>query len=195
MSAPEIDCWFDFASTYSHLSVLRLARQRNVAVRWKPFLLGPIFQAQGWDNSPFVLQKDKGDYMWMDLARECARHGLPWRRPSAFPRRSLLAARVGLLGEHQPWIAEFCARTMLANFEHDEDIGSAAVIAAILTGIGLDAAAILQAAQSADTKARLRARNEEAAARHIFGAPTFFVHKEMYWGNDRLDDALAFALR
>ncbi|MRW83663.1 2-hydroxychromene-2-carboxylate isomerase [Pseudoduganella sp. FT26W] len=191
MPASEIACWFDFASTYSYVSVLRLARQRDVIVQWKPFLLGPIFKEQGWDNSPFVLQKDKGDYMWMDMARECAKYGLPWRQPSEFPRRSLLAARVALLGEHQPWMAEFCARTMLANFEHDEDIGSSDCIAAILTSIGLDAATLLAAAQSDDNKARLRARSEEAKSRHLFGAPTFFVDNEMYWGNDRLSDALA----
>jgi len=195
MPASEIACWFDFASTYSYLSVLRLARQRDVIVQWKPFLLGPIFKEQGWDNSPFVLQKDKGDYMWMDMARECAKYGLPWRQPSEFPRRSLLAARVALLGEHQPWMAEFCARTMLANFEHDEDIGSPDCIAAILTSIGLDAAALLAAAQSDDNKARLRTRSEEARARHLFGAPTFFVGDAMYWGNDRLSDALTFAMR
>jgi len=139
----EIACWFDFASNYSYLSVLRLARQTEVAVNWKPFLLGPIFKEQGWDNSPFVLQKDKGAYVWQDMPRECAKYGLPWRQPSEFPRRSLLAARVALLGEHQPWMAEFCARVMLANFEHDEDIGSEECIGAILTSIGLDAPALL----------------------------------------------------
>jgi 2-hydroxychromene-2-carboxylate isomerase len=195
MPRPEIACWFDFASTYSYLSVLRLARQKEVSVRWKPFLLGPIFKQQGWDNSPFVLQQDKGDYMWMDMARECAKYDVPWHRPSAFPRRSLLAARVALLGEHQPWMAEFCARVMLANFAHDEDIGNEGCIAAILTGIGLDALDLLAAAQSADNKARLRERNEEAGALHIFGAPTFLAGTEMYWGNDRLADALALAAR
>lgn len=195
MPAPEIACWFDFASNYSYLSVLRLARQKEVSVHWKPFLLGPIFAAQGWDNSPFVLQPDKGDYVWQDMPRECAKYQLPWRRPSEFPRRSLLAARVALLGEHQPWMAEFCARVMLANFEHDEDIGSEAVIAAVLTSIGLDATALLAAAQSDDNKARLRARNDEARALRIFGAPTFFVGADMYWGNDRLADALALANR
>jgi 2-hydroxychromene-2-carboxylate isomerase len=191
----DITCWFDFASNYSYLSVLRLARQKEVAVEWKPFLLGPIFQQQGWNNSPFVLQRNKGDYVWLDMPRECAKYNLPWRQPAEFPRRSLLAARVALLGERQPWMAEFCARTMLANFAHDQDIGNQACIAAILTSLGLDAAAILAAAQSADHKAQLRQRGEEAGALRIFGAPTFFVGSEMYWGNDRLDDALALATR
>jgi 2-hydroxychromene-2-carboxylate isomerase len=193
MRKPEIDCWFDFASNYSYLSVLRLARRDDVTVRWKPFLLGPIFNDQGWDNSPFVLQKNKGDYVWLDMPRQCAKYGLPWRQPSAFPRRSLLAARVGLLGEEQPWMTAFCARTMHANFAEDRDIGDAACIAAILREIGQDADAILAAAQTAEHKARLFARTAQARALRLFGAPTFFVGPDMYWGNDRLDDALAQA--
>jgi 2-hydroxychromene-2-carboxylate isomerase len=195
MTAPEIACWFDFASNYSYLSVLRLARQHEVAVRWKPFLLGPIFQAQGWNNSPFVLQADKGDYVWQDMPRECAKYGLPWRRPSEFPRRSLLAARVALLGEQQSWMAAYCVRVMQANFVDDLDIGDSGVIATILGELGLDAAALLAAAQTDDHKARLRARGDEARALRIFGAPTFFVGADMYWGNDRLADALAQARR
>jgi len=193
MSKPEIACWFDFASNYSYLSIMRLAQQDEVAVRWKPFLLGPIFKEQGWDNSPFVLQKNKGDYVWQDMPRQCAKYGLPWRQPTAFPRRSMLAARVALLGEAQPWMAGFCTRTMLANFAHDQDIGSEACIATILGELGLDAAAVLEAALSPDNKARLHARTDEAKALRIFGAPTFFVGPDMYWGNDRLDDALAQA--
>lgn len=195
MAAPEIACWFDFASNYSYLSVLRLARQQEVAVRWQPFLLGPIFQAQGWNNSPFVLQADKGKYVWQDMPRECAKYGLPWRQPSAFPRRSLLAARVALLGEQQPWMAAFCTRVMQANFVDDLDIGDSGVIAAILGELGLDGAALLAAAQTDQHKARLHARGNEARALHIFGAPTFFVGTDMYWGNDRLADALAQARR
>ena len=190
---PEIACWFDFASNYSYLSIMRLTQQKDVAVRWKPFLLGPIFKEQGWDNSPFVLQKNKGDYVWQDMPRQCAKYGLPWRQPTEFPRRSILAARVALLGEDQPWIADFCCRTMLANFAHDQDIGGEAVIGRVLEELGLDAIAILSAAVSPANKARLHARTDEAKTLRIFGAPTFFVGADMYWGNDRLDDALAQA--
>ncbi|TFW21677.1 2-hydroxychromene-2-carboxylate isomerase [Duganella callida] len=189
----EITCWFDFASNYSYLSVMRLARQNQVNVRWKPFLLGPIFKELGWDNSPFVLQKNKGAYVWIDMQRQCAKYGLPWRQPSAFPRRSILAARVALLGEDQPWMADFCSRAMLANFAEDQDIGSESCIGTILDAMGQDAERILAAAQSPENKARLHMRSDEAKTLRLFGAPTFFVGMDMYWGNDRLDDALAQA--
>jgi 2-hydroxychromene-2-carboxylate isomerase len=192
----EIAFWFDFASNYSYLSVMRisaLAQAAGVTVRWKPFLLGPIFKAQGWDNSPFVLQKEKGAYVWRDMERQCAKFGLAWQRPSAFPRRSLLAVRVALLGANAPWIAAFCERVMLANFVDDADIDTADVIAAILDSLGLDGAATIAIAQSDENKLRLRDAGAEAQALGIFGAPSFVVNGELFWGNDRLDDAIAFA--
>jgi 2-hydroxychromene-2-carboxylate isomerase len=188
-----IEFWFDFASNYSYLSVMRMRRLAPNDVTWRPFLLGPIFKDAGWNNSPFVLQKDKGAYVWQDMPRQCAKYGLPWRQPSEFPRNSLLAARVGILCEEQPWMADFCERVMLANFAGDRDIASAENIGEILSALGRDADTILRAAQADDNKARLRARTEQAKALHIFGAPTFMVGDAMFWGNDRLDDALAHA--
>ena len=97
MPSPVLDFWFEFASTYSYPAAMRvekLAGAAGVAVRWRPFLLGPIFKAQGWDNSPFNLYPDKGRYMWHDLERLTASMGLPFRRPDPFPQSSLLAARV-----------------------------------------------------------------------------------------------------
>ena len=188
-----IEFWFDFASNYSYLSVMRIRQLVPGGVVWRPFLLGPIFKDAGWNNSPFVLQKDKGAYVWQDMPRQCAKYGLPWRRPTDFPRNSMLAARVGILSENQPWMSDFCERVMLANFADDRDIASADCIAAILSALGQDADAILRDAQTDDNKARLRARTEQAKALHIFGAPTFMVGDAMFWGNDRLDDALAHA--
>ncbi|MDC8760805.1 2-hydroxychromene-2-carboxylate isomerase [Janthinobacterium fluminis] len=192
----ELEIWFDFASNYSYLSVMRiedLARRAGARVLWRPFLLGPVFQSFGWTNSPFVLQKAKGEYMWRDIVRECDKYALPWRRPAEFSRRSLLPVRVALYGEQEPWIAEFCRRVMLRNFSADLDIDAEASVAAVLAEMGLDAAAIIASAQADENKRKLRARGEQAIALGIFGAPTFFVAGEMFWGNDRLDDAIARA--
>jgi 2-hydroxychromene-2-carboxylate isomerase len=188
-----LEFWFDFASNYSYLSVIRIRRLAPDGVLWRPFLLGPIFKEAGWDNSPFVLQKNKGEYVWQDMRRQCAKYGLPWRQPSVFPRNSLLAARIGVLCEDQPWMRDFCERVMLANFAEDRDINAADCMTPILSSLGQDADAILRAATSDDNKARLRARTEQARAHRIFGAPTFLIGGDMFWGNDRLDDALALA--
>ena len=85
-----LEFWFEFASTYSYLSVMRidgLTRAAGLRIAWRPFLLGPIFRSFGWSTSPFLLQKEKGAYAWIDMERQCRKFGLPWRRPTAFPRR------------------------------------------------------------------------------------------------------------
>jgi 2-hydroxychromene-2-carboxylate isomerase len=191
-----IEFWFDFGSNYSYLSMMRsgrLAADTGVRVELKPFLLGPIFKAQGWETSPFVLQAAKGRYVWRDMERQCEKYGLRWRQPSVFPRNGLLAARVALHGEGAPWAFEFCEQVMLASFADDREIGDEAVIGAILAGLGVDGGAVIAAAQSDACKAELRERTAAAQSRGVFGAPTFFVGDEMFWGNDRIEDALALA--
>lgn len=190
---PEMRLWFDFASTYSYLSVMRIedeARRHGVRIAWKPFLLGPIFRALGMENSPFVLQKEKGAYMWQDMVRQCRKYGMRWVQPSVFPRLAVLPLRLALLGAHEPWIGAFCRRVMELNFVLDEDINRAEKLAPILTDLGLQASDLIERAQAEPAKALLRAQTEEARRRGIFGAPMFFVGPEMFWGNDRLDDAL-----
>ena len=194
----EIEFWFEFGSNYCYLSVMRIedsAARRGVAVKWKPFLLGPIFKSFGWDSSPFVVQKEKGEYMWQDMARQCSKYGLPWTRPSTFPRIALLPMRVALLGAEHPWMADYCRMTMMLNFAEDQDINAPEQVAGVLNELGLPAAKIIAEAQGEPNKLLLRQQTESARARGIFGAPTFFVGKEMFWGNDRLDDALALAAR
>ena len=91
--------WYEFASTYSYPAALRvaaLADERGVSLIWRPFLLGPIFIAQGWRDSPFNIYPAKGRYMWRDLERTCGAMGVPLKRPEPFPQPSLLAARVAL---------------------------------------------------------------------------------------------------
>jgi 2-hydroxychromene-2-carboxylate isomerase len=192
----EIEFWFEFGSNYSYLSVMRIeheARLHRVAVAWKPFLLGPILRELGLDPSPFLLQKEKGAYVWQDMARQCRKYGLRWTQPSTFPRPSLLAARIALVGAQHGWIGEFCRHVMERNFVEDEDIKEARSLLPILSDLGLPADEIIARAQSEPIKALLRAQTDDARKRGIFGAPTFFVGQEMFWGNDRLDDALICA--
>jgi 2-hydroxychromene-2-carboxylate isomerase len=192
----EIEFWFEFGSNYSYLSVMRIedaARRCGVRIVWKPFLLGPIFRALGMETSPFILQKEKGAYVWQDMVRQCRKYGLRWMQPSMFPRLGVLPSRVAVLGVEEPWIGAFCCQVMELNFALDEDINQPDRLAQILTRLDLPASEILSRAQAEPTKARLRQQTDQARVKGIFGAPTFFVGTEMFWGNDRLDDALLFA--
>lgn len=195
MATQEIDFWFDFASTYSYLSAARVeaaCAEAGLAVRFRPFLLGPIFAAQGWNDSPFNLYPAKGRYMWRDLARIAAGRGLPFRRPSQFPRRSSLAARAAWAApEHAR--AAFCRAVFTANFADDRDVGDAQVLDALAQDLGLPG--LVAEAEGATARKRLRAATEEAMARGLFGAPSFTVGEELFWGDDRLEQAIAWAQR
>ncbi len=187
--------WFEFASTYSYPAALRVegvARARGVAVTWRSFLLGPIFRDQGWNDSPFNLYPAKGRYMWRDLERTCAELGFPFRRPSRFPRPSLLATRVACGFASEPWLPEFVRSVYRANFTEDRDVAEPAVVRACLDSLDLPGAELIDEAQSPEGKAALRARTERAVALGIFGAPSFLAGGELFWGNDRLEAALAW---
>jgi 2-hydroxychromene-2-carboxylate isomerase len=199
VSSASIEFWFEFASTYSHIAAQRVeaaARAAGVRLELRPFLLGPIFGAQGWNDSPFNLYPAKGAYMWRDMERECAKHGVPFRKPSAFPRNGLLAARVASAAGTEPWLGAFVRGVYLANFRDDLDIAQAETVSALLAKADCpDPAAWLARAGSAEAKQRLRERTDEATRRGIFGAPSFVARGELFWGNDRLEDALAWSLR
>ena len=191
-----LDFFFEFASTYSYPAAMRigeLARAAGAAVRWRPFLLGPIFKPQGFETSPFNIYPAKGRYMWHDLARTCGALGLPFQRPEPFPQNGLLAARVAHVGLAQDWGEAFCRAVYVAEFGHGHQIADEAVIRELLVGVGQSPGPILERARSNEIKSRLRATTEEAARLGIFGAPNFVVGDELFWGNDRLEQAINYA--
>ncbi len=198
MPKPVLEMWFDFASTYSYPAAARVqevAAAAGVEVAYRPFSLGPIFQKQGWNDSPFNLYPAKGAYMWRDLERTCASLGIPFRRPSVFPRNGLLAARVAVSNAHEPWCGAFVRAVYQANFADDRDIASADVVAGVLDALGLPGKAVLAKAESAEQRPLLRRQTEHAMELGIFGAPTFAVGAELFWGNDRLEQAALWARR
>jgi 2-hydroxychromene-2-carboxylate isomerase len=192
-----LDFWFDFASTYSYpaaMRIRRLADEASIAVRFRPFLLGPIFKAQGWTTSPFNLFAAKGSNMWRDLERICADAGLPFRRPEPFPQNSVLAARVALVGLARTWGEAFCVAVFEAQFGEGRSIADADAIADILLRLDVAPKEALAAATSDDNKLSLRAQTEQAQRLGVFGAPAFIAADgELFWGNDRLERALLWA--
>ncbi|MEX3689175.1 2-hydroxychromene-2-carboxylate isomerase [Paraburkholderia sp. BR14263] len=197
MSRPSLDFWFDLASNYSYLSVMRiaaLAERNGVDVYWRPFLLGPILDALGWEGPPFVVQKEKGAYVWQDMRRQCRKYALPWQQPSEFPRRTVLATRIAVLAADEPWLPDWCRAVMTRNYGDDREVDSPEAVAQMLTTLGLPAQRLIEEAGSEANRLRLRERTQAARDLGIFGAPTFFVGEEMFWGNDRLEDAIEAAL-
>jgi len=188
-----IEFWFEFASTYSYPAAMRIeqvAARYGKSVVWRPFLLGPIFNSQGWQDSPFNIYPAKGRYMWRDLERICEGLQIPFARPTQFPRNGLLAARIVAAAQDEAWVPAFVRNVYRASFARDVDIASPDVLMECLQGLTSDPDAWLAASQEDGAKTRLRENTERAIALGIFGSPSFTSGTELFWGNDRLESAL-----
>ncbi len=196
MPKPKIEFWYDFASTYSWLSAIRieaLARDVDCDISWRPFLLGPIFKAQGWTTSPFNLYPAKGRYMVRDIARIADARGLTFVMPDPFPANSLTAGRLAIaVGNDR--IGEFTRRVYEMQFETGADISQLTTFEPILQAMSLDVTAMIAASETTAVKDALRNNTARAQSLGIFGAPTFVTADgELFWGDDRLEQACAWA--
>ncbi|MEX0350581.1 MAG: 2-hydroxychromene-2-carboxylate isomerase [Paracoccaceae bacterium] len=193
---PVLHFWYEFASTYSYLSAMRIedrCHSTGVELVWHPFLLGPIFRAQGWDSSPFNLYKEKGRYMWRDLDRRASAQGLPKvHRPDPFPQNGLLAARIATIGVDTSWGPDFTRAVYYTQFADGKCISDPDLLSALLDDVGENGSQIVERAQTDPlVKDRLRKSTEKAQSLGIFGAPSFIADDgELFWGDDRLDEAI-----
>lgn len=197
---PELEFWFDFASPYAYIAAERLAAwpaATRPTIRWRPFMLGPIFAAGRADGQPFqLLGPAARRHKWRDLERLTLDLGIPWVRPGSYPRNGLRAARLALLAAERGFAEDFVLAVFRANFAGDRDIADPAELARILRDIGEEPAPLLDAAGSAEVKGALIAAGEEAVGLGIFGAPSFVTEGgELFWGQDRLDQAIRWAWR
>jgi 2-hydroxychromene-2-carboxylate isomerase len=192
-----IDFFYEFASTYSYPAAMRVedvAGKAGVTVRWRPFLLGPIFAEAGWTTSPFNLIPAKGRNMWRDLERITADLGLPFQRPDPFPQNSLTAARIATSLPDDGKRAAFSRELYRLEFGEGLSITDAEVLERALKAGGVEPATALVAAGSDAVKQALRATTEEAKAKGLFGAPSIVTADgELFWGNDRIEQAVAWA--
>lgn len=196
MTKAGLDFWFEFASPYACLAAFQvedIAKAAGVGVVWHPFLLGAIYKMMELPAPPMQLCPQKEAYMWMDAARQAKHYGVAFKKPGQFPRSGVLASRVALVGRGQGWCPEFSRAVFKANFVENQDIASVEVIAGILDRMGLDPVATIEQSLSPENKLILRDETQEAYDKGIFGVPTFFVGDEIFWGNDRLDQALKLA--
>ncbi len=179
MQGRTLEFWYEFASTYSYLSAMRiegLAGQHGVSVAWKPFLLGPIFAAQGWATSPFTLYPAKGRYMIRDMERRAADYGLQFHAPMPFPQNSLAAARMALVGVDAGWAGAFTREVYLAQFAGREDIGQRDTLERALgrtaaAAGGLDLAGIFARSASQLVKDQLKEQTSQAQTLGVFWCP------------------------
>jgi len=197
-----VEFWFEFASSYSYLSVMRIeeeAEKRGVQVVWRPFLLGPAFKAHVWNTSPFKVYPLKAKYMWRDMERRSTALGIAFNRPppdkmDSFPQFTVMAARMAIIGLEQAWGKDFCRRVCQTEWVDCANIAEKALLEnlAIKSGAPQE---ILKLANHPNNKLKLRDQTAHAAKLDIFGAPSFIVGEELFWGDDRLEDALDWAAK
>lgn len=196
---PRLTFWYEFASTYSYPAEMQIedkAAAVKVDIVWRPFLLGPIFKAQGWQTSPFNIYTAKGAYMWRDMARICADLDLPFQRPDPFPQNGLMAARLATVGMGQGWGAAFSKAVYGAEFGDGRQIDDLGFLAKLVASSGGKPEEAIEMAQADAIKNALKKTTAEAVDLGLFGAPTFVTEdQEIFWGNDRLDQALGWVTR
>ena len=190
----KIAIWFDFASPYAFVATKRIRampHEKAVLFDWNPFLVGVALRAKTNGLSATQLTTDaEKRYRKNDVARSCEELDIQLRWPSDHPRGSLLAARIAFWAKNFDWQVKFIEAVFDANFVFDQDVGSEGCIASILENIGVVAEPVLQAANDASHKEAFRHHVDTALEIGIFGVPTFVVGGELFWGNDRLDQAL-----
>jgi len=187
--AKSVEFYFDFGSPYSYLAYQALpaiAAAHGAQIVWRPMLLGGVFKATG-NHSPAEIAP-KSAWMQRDMERWAARYGAVFKRNPHFPINTLTlmrgAAGMQLQGADFAKYVEAMFRAMWAE---PRNLGKPEELAAVLHEAGFDAGAFLSMVNDAAVKERLKQQTEEAVARGVFGAPTFFVGDEMFWGQDRLE--------
>jgi 2-hydroxychromene-2-carboxylate isomerase len=192
---PTIEFWFSIASTYTYLSVTRrsaVERERGCRFVWRPFSVRTIMSEQ--NNSPFRDKPIKAGYMWRDIGRCAGLYGIPFRGPVPYPiQEAHLANQVAILGAREGWCADYAVATYRRWFIDFQEPGSEPNLSDKLREIGQDPDRVIAMGRSAPIVAALDAATDQARNLNLFGSPNFVVDREVFWGDDRLDDALAWA--
>lgn len=187
-----IEFWVEYASTYSYLSVARIgkmAADQGVKIDWQPFWLYPVREQQGLPM-PFPEGSARFNYMWLDLQRRASQLGVPYRRPAVYPFNSLPVARLAMVAAREGWCRQFTETTFRLHWTEGIPMNGPGNLAAALAGAGQDPARVQAMAESPDIKDALKQQTARALERGIFGAPSFVVDGELFWGDDRLEAAL-----
>ena len=193
---PSIDCWITLGSTYSYLTVMRLPemqRRSGVTVRYRPFHLGQLFREMGY--FPFPPNSPKTAYMWQDLGRRAALYGIPAQLPAPYPAKQPFVANwVALVGLREGWGEKFIYTSYRRWFQQGQEPGSDPNLSEGLQEIGQDPQRVLALAQGEEIQSAFTAETDTARSLGIFGSPTCVVGDQLFWGDDRLDDAISWAL-
>lgn len=188
MMSKSVEFFFDFGSPASYLAwtqLPRIAAETGATIVWRPMLLGGVFKATG-NQSPVAIPA-KGRYMLQDFARFARRYGVPMTFNPHFPINTLPLMRGATAYLDTPLFQPYLTAVFEAMWQQQKNLGQPEMIAEVLAAAGFDLEDFQRRIEDEAVKKRLKATTEEAVRRGAFGAPTFFVGDEMYFGQDRLD--------
>ncbi|NML17821.1 2-hydroxychromene-2-carboxylate isomerase [Azohydromonas caseinilytica] len=188
-----LDFFYFLGSTYTYLAVNRaedIAARHNVILRWRPFSVRTLMREQ--NNIPFANKPAKLKYMWRDIERRALRHGVPFKAASShYPiDADELANRVATLAAMEGWCPVFTQAAYATWFLENKDPGEIENLSAILLRIGQDPAAVIARANGDAVRGKYVSETGEARKLGIFGSPTFACGTEIFWGDDRLEEAI-----
>lgn len=186
----EVEFYFDVGSPAAYIAwtqLPRIAREAGATIAYRPFLLGGVFHATG-NRSPTEVPS-KGRYLLDDLDRFARRYAAPFRHNPHFPINTLALMRIatGLQMREPARMLPYTDAVYRAIWVEARDMNDPATVGEVLQQAGFDAQQMLALAGDPEVKERLKAVTQDAVARGVFGAPTFFVGDQMFWGQDRLD--------
>jgi 2-hydroxychromene-2-carboxylate isomerase len=189
-----IDFFYFLGSGYAYLSVMRikaLAEKAGISVAWRPFNVRPLMQE---NNVALRTEKAKVKYLWRDIERRCATHGVAFVKPPIWTTDpDLLANRVAIVASQEGWIEPYTLKSFEAWYLEGLPLGTEESLAHVLGQLGKETGAVIAQANSPAAHARLDAETDAARAFGVFGSPSFVVDGELFWGDDRLEEAVAWA--
>lgn len=178
-----LEFYYDYVSVYSYLANHVVSGMTDVEVAYRPMLLGAVMESTG--NRPPAFVEAKGRHLRKDVYRWAKHYEVPFKFNSIFPLKTIGALRLAIVAQRHDAFERLHPRLFEAAFVSDRDLGDGEVLRSILIEAGLPADGYLEEMSAQDVKDELRANTDAAIERGAFGAPTFFVGDEMFFGNDR----------
>ena len=191
---PSFDYYFDFGSlaTYlAHTQLPKICAETGATANLLPMLLGGVFQATG-NSSPMTVPA-KGRYVYVDFKRYADAYGVPLNMNPHFPiiTTTLMRMVTALQMKNDPRMSTYVDAVFQAIWVDALNLNDPVIVAEVLTRAGLDPVELLAMANAQATKDQLKAVTMRAVERGVFGAPTFFVGEQMFWGQDRIEQVKA----
>ena len=197
MAGAAIDFWFSIGSTYTYLTVMRIddvAEKEDIEFCWHPFSVRVVMTEQ--NNIPFRGKPIKMAYMWRDIERRAAMYGFPARVPAPYGLTEYdLVNKIAILASAEGWCRDFIKESYRRWFQEGKEISLSPSLEQTLRYIGQVPERVLTAANSEAVEQAHRTATDEARRLNVFGSPSFVVAGEVFWGDDRLHDAIEWAKR